>query len=114
MDKDSKGQRKGEMTLWGNRERYGQGQQRTEKERDDIVGTQGTVWTKIAKDRGMGEMTLWGNKERYGQGQQRTEKGRYDIVGQQGAVWTRTAKDRERWRTLAEGYFLQWKDTAWN
>ena len=34
------------------------------------------------------------------------------IVGQQGAVWTRTAKDRERWRTLAEGYFLQWKDTA--
>ena len=37
---------------------------------------------------------------------------RDDIVGQQGAVWTRTAKDRERWRTLAEGYFLQWKDTA--
>ena len=39
---------------------------------------------------------------------------RDDIVGQQGAVWTRTAKDRERWRTLAEGYFLRWKDTAWN
>ena len=37
---------------------------------------------------------------------------RDDIVGQQGAVWTRIAKDRERWRTLAEGYFLQWKDTA--
>ena len=37
---------------------------------------------------------------------------RDDIVGQQGAVWTRTTKDRERWRTLAEGYFLQWKDTA--
>ena len=37
---------------------------------------------------------------------------RDDIVGQQGAVWTRTAKDRERWRTLAEGCFLQWKDTA--
>ena len=36
------------------------------------------------------------------------------IVGQQGAVWTRTAKDRESWRTLADGYFLQWKDTAWN
>ena len=34
------------------------------------------------------------------------------IVGQQGAVWTRIAKDRERWRTLAEGYFLQWKDTT--
>ena len=37
---------------------------------------------------------------------------RDDIVGKQGAVWTRIAKDRERWRTLAEGYFLQWKDTA--
>ena len=34
------------------------------------------------------------------------------IVGQQEAVWTRIAKDRERWKTLAEGYFLQWKDTA--
>ena len=39
---------------------------------------------------------------------------RDDIVGQQGAIWTRTAKDRESWRTLAEGYFLQWKDTAQN
>ena len=39
---------------------------------------------------------------------------RDDIAGQQGAVWTRTAKDRERWRTLAEGYFLQWKDTVYN
>ena len=39
---------------------------------------------------------------------------RDDIVGQQGAVWTRTAKDRERWRTLAESCFLQWKDTAQN
>ena len=37
---------------------------------------------------------------------------RDDIVGQQGAVWTRTAKDRDRWKILAEGYFLQWKDTA--
>ena len=35
-----------------------------------------------------------------------------DIVWQQGAVWTRIAKDRRRWRTLAEGYVLQWKDTA--
>ena len=33
-------------------------------------------------------------------------------MGQQGARWIRTAKDRERWRTLAEGYFLQWKDIA--
>ena len=37
---------------------------------------------------------------------------RDDIVGQQGAVWTRIAKDIERWRTLAEGYCLQWKDTV--
>ena len=34
---------------------------------------------------------------------------RDDSVGQQGAVWTRIAKDRERWRTLVEGVFLQWK-----
>ena len=33
-------------------------------------------------------------------------------MGQQGAVWMRIAKDRERWKTLAEVYFLQWKDTA--
>ena len=39
---------------------------------------------------------------------------RDDIVGQKGAVWTRIAKDRERWRTRAEGYFLQWKVTAYN
>ena len=37
---------------------------------------------------------------------------RDDIVGQQGAVWTTIARDRERWKTLAEGCFLQWKDTA--
>ena len=37
---------------------------------------------------------------------------RDDSVEQQGAVWTRIAKDRERWRTLAEGNFLQGKDTA--
>ena len=35
-----------------------------------------------------------------------------DTVGQHRAVWTRIAKDRESWRTLAEGYFLHWKDTA--
>ena len=103
MDKDSKGQRKGEITVCGNRERYGHGHgqrkgeitvlgnrerwTRTEKGRDNSVGQQGAVWT-------------------------RTEKGRDNSVGQQGAVWARTAKDRESWRTLAEGYFLQWKDTA--
>ena len=37
---------------------------------------------------------------------------RDDIVGQQGAVWTRIAMVRDRWKTLAEGYFLQWKNTA--
>ena len=40
-----------------------------------------------------------------------TRRWRDDIVGQQGAVWTRTAKDRERWRTLAENYYLQWNDS---
>ena len=35
-------------------------------------------------------------------------------MGQQGAVWTRIAKDRESSMTLAEGYFQQWKDTAYN
>ena len=37
---------------------------------------------------------------------------RDDVVGQQGAVWTRIAKDRESWKTLVEGCFLQWRDTA--
>ena len=37
---------------------------------------------------------------------------RDDIVGQQGALWTRITKDRESWRTVAEDYSLQWKDTA--
>ena len=55
------------------------------------MGQQGEVWTRTAKDR---------------------ESWRDDIVAQQGAVWTRTAKDRESWRTVAEGYFLQCKDTA--
>ena len=40
-----------------------------------------------------------------------TRRWRDDIVGQQGAVWMRIAKDRKRWKTLAEGYFLQWKNT---
>ena len=35
-----------------------------------------------------------------------------DIVEQQGAIRTRIAKNRERWKTLAKGYFLQWKDIA--
>ena len=33
-----------------------------------------------------------------------------DEIGQQGTVWTGTAKDRDFWRTVAEGYFLQWKE----
>ena len=37
-----------------------------------------------------------------------------DIVGQQGTVRTRIIKDIESLRTLTEGYFLQWKDTASN
>ena len=38
----------------------------------------------------VGEMTLWGN----------------------GPVWARIAKDLKSWRALAEGFFLQLKDTA--
>ena len=34
---------------------------------------------------------------------------RSDIVGQQGVVWT--SKEQRKLETLAEGYFLQWKDT---
>ena len=37
-------------------------------------------------------MTLWCSRERYRQGSQRTDS----------------------YRTLVEGYFLQWKDTAYN
>ena len=37
---------------------------------------------------------------------------RDDIHQWQGATWSRTAKDRQRWRDLAEGYFLLWRDTA--
>ena len=48
----------------------------------------------------------------YGKLQQEKPLGVTDILGQQGAVWMRIAKDRERWKTLAEGYFLRWKDTA--
>ena len=32
------------------------------------------------------------------------------MVGQQEITWTRTAKDRDSWRTVAEGYFLHWKE----
>ena len=39
---------------------------------------------------------------------------RDDIVEQLRAVWARIAEDREIWMTLAEGFFLQWKDTAKN
>ena len=35
-----------------------------------------------------------------------------DIYKYQGASWTRIAKDRKIWKNLAEGYFLQWRDTA--
>ena len=75
-------------------------------------GATGSGVDKDSKGQRKREMTLWGNRERCGQGQQGTEKERDDIVGQQGAVWTRIARDRERWRTLAEDYFLQWKHTA--
>ena len=33
---------------------------------------------------------------------------------EEGTVWTRVRKDRKSRRTLAEGYFLQWKDAEEN
>ena len=35
-------------------------------------------------------------------------------MGQKGTVWARTVKERERWRTLAVGCFLLWKDRVQN
>ena len=49
--------------------------------------------------------TEWQNKGVISVGRPK-RRWRYDIVGQQWVVWTRIAKARERWRTLAEGYFL--------
>ena len=46
------------------------------------------------------------------QSEDKKRRWRDGIAGQQGALMTRTAKDKESWRTLAEDYFLQWKDTA--
>ena len=37
---------------------------------------------------------------------------RDDIVKIKGATWSRDAKDRDGWKADAEGYFLQWRDTA--
>ena len=56
--------------------------------------------------------TEW--RVREGQRRQGRPKRRWrdDLVWQQGVIWSRKAKDRERWKTLAEGYLLQWKDTA--
>ena len=43
-----------------------------------------------------------------------TSVGRPNVVGETklGALGKGMDKDRESWRTLAEGYFLQWKNTA--
>ena len=66
-------------------------------------------------------MTLWGSREGavwtwrddiVGQQGGGYGHGEMKIVEQQGTVWTRIAKDTERWRSLAEGYFRKWKDTA--
>ena len=36
-----------------------------------------------------------------------------DITEKEGTTWIRKATDRRRWKTLMEGYILQWMDKAW-
>ena len=35
-----------------------------------------------------------------------------DITRKEGTTWNRKATDRRQWKTLMEGYFLQWMDKA--
>ena len=35
-----------------------------------------------------------------------------DITEKEGTTWIRKAADRRRWKTLMEGYILQWMDKA--
>ena len=35
-----------------------------------------------------------------------------DITRKEGTTWTRKATDRRQWKTLVEGYILQWMDKA--
>ena len=35
-----------------------------------------------------------------------------DITEKEGTTWIRKATDRQRWKTLMEGYILQWMDKA--
>ena len=35
-----------------------------------------------------------------------------DITEKEGTTWIRKATDRRRWKTLMEGYILQWMDKA--
>ena len=35
-----------------------------------------------------------------------------DITEEEGTTWIRKATDRRRWKTLMEGYILQWMDKA--
>ena len=37
---------------------------------------------------------------------------RDDITEKEGTTWIRKATDRRRWKTLMEGYILQWMDKA--
>ena len=35
-----------------------------------------------------------------------------DITRKEGTTWNRKATDRRQWKTLMEGYILQWMDKA--
>ena len=41
-----------------------------------------------------------------------TIRWRDDLVQHKGATWGRKARERESWKSSAEGYILQWMDTA--
>ena len=43
---------------------------------------------------------------------EREEVWQDDITEKEGTTWIRKATDRQRWKTLMEGYILQWMDKA--
>ena len=42
----------------------------------------------------------------------RPSRWRDDITRKEGTAWNRKATDRKQWKTMIEGYILQWMDKA--
>ena len=61
-------------------------------------------WTKRCKE----QQPRRGKRSR-GQPSRRRQD---DITEKEGTIWTRKAKDSRQWKTLMEGYILQWMDKA--